>query len=332
MSSQEQTLIFGPVPSRRLGRSLGVDLVPFKTCTYNCIYCQLGRTTNLTIERKQYVPISDVMEQLRRRLDDAARPDYITLSGSGEPSLHSGISELISSVKKQTNIPVAVLTNGSLLWDKEVQEALLGADLVVPSLDAGNPEVFMQVNRPHPELGFIRIVEGLIEFRGIYKGEIWLEIFLLDGINSMPSEVLRIKKLADAIRPDRIQLNTVVRPAAEDYVLRVPGADMNEIKNIFGKHAEVIVPYEQAPLTHERKAVADEVLVMLRRRPCTLDDIASGLSIHRNEAIKHLAKLEEKNLALEVRKDGVIYYQAATIAISDNEPRSKSDYGEQNDI
>jgi len=248
------------------------------------------------------------MEQLRRRLDDGARPDYITLSGSGEPTLHSGIGELIGSVKKQTNIPVAVLTNGSLLWNKEVREALVGADLVIPSLDAGNADAFMRVNRPHPELNFERVVEGLVEFRNIYDGEIRLEIFLLDGVNSMPSEVLRIKEQTDAIRPDKIQLNTVVRPAAEDYALRVPDADMNGIQNMFGECAEVIVPYEKAPLTHERKAVADEILVMLRRRPCTLDDVASGLRIHKNEAIKYLAKLEEKNLALRVRKDDTIYY------------------------
>lgn len=309
----QQTFIFGPVPSRRLGHSLGVDVVPFKTCTYNCIYCQLGRTTNLTVTRKQYVPILDVMEQLWQRLKEGVKPDYITLSGSGEPTLHSDIDVVIGSIKKQTNIPVAVLTNGSLLWNTQVQEALMDADLVIPSLDAGNPEIFQRINRPHPELDFERVVQGLVEFRERYTGQIWLEVFLLDGVNSMPSEVLKIKEQAEAIRPDKIQLNTAVRPTAEDYARRVPDADLHRIQKVFGERAEVTAPYEKAPLTRKGNIISDEITVMLQRRPCTLDDIASGLSIHRNEAIKHLAKFEEKKLAQKVRKDGATYYRASGI-------------------
>ena len=151
--------VFGPVPSRRLGRSLGVDLVPFKTCTYDCIYCQLGRTTNKTIERRQWVPMELVLEELEKKLD--SRPDYITLSGSGEPTLFTPLDKLIEGIRSLTDIPVAVLTNGSLLGSAEVRHKLAGADLVIPSLDAGNEVAFRLVNRPHEALAFERLLAGL---------------------------------------------------------------------------------------------------------------------------------------------------------------------------
>ena len=167
--------VFGPVPSRRLGRSLGIDLVPFKICTYNCIYCQLGPTTNLTLERKEWVPFDKVIEEAREKIRSADGIDYITFSGSGEPTLHSRIGELIREFKRLSSIPVAVLTNGSLLWQKDVQDDLLEADLVIPSLDAPDRGLFRHVNRPHPDLAFDQVVEGLVKFRERYHGRIWLE-------------------------------------------------------------------------------------------------------------------------------------------------------------
>jgi len=310
MAPAKQTFIFGPVPSRRLGLSLGVDLVSFKTCSYDCIYCQLGRTTQPTIERKQYVPLAEVQEQLWQALSDGAQPDYITLSGSGEPTLHSDIGELIESIKRRTSIPVAVLTNGSLLWDGQVREALMGADLVLPSFDAGDPTLFRQINRPHPDLEFEKVVEGLVEFRRLYRGKVWLEVFLLGGVNSITPEILKIKRHVDAIRPDKVQLNTVVRPPAEDFALRVSLETMNMGKTLFGEHAEVIAPFEKAAATQRGRSMAKDVLSLLRRRPCTLDDIADGLGAHRNEVLKHLARLEDRKILSETRRDGLIYYQA----------------------
>ncbi|NMC21094.1 MAG: radical SAM protein, partial [Thermogutta sp.] len=165
--------IFGPVPSRRLGRSLGVDLVPFKTCSYDCIYCQLGRTTCKTIERKTWVPLELVLEELEEKLH--TRPDYITLSGSGEPTLFSPLDKLIEGIRALTDIPIVALTNGSLLSDSDVQAALLPADLVIPSLDAGNEAAFQLVNRPHEDLAFDRMLEGLVAFRRRFPKEYWLE-------------------------------------------------------------------------------------------------------------------------------------------------------------
>lgn len=307
---KQREFIFGPVPSRRLGRSLGVDVVPFKTCSYDCIYCQLGRTTNRTITRKAYVPVSEVLEELLRKLDDGARPDYITLSGSGEPTLHSDIGWLTESIKKHTRIPVAVLTNGSLFWDKQVRDAVSGADLVVPSLDAGSPSLFSRINRPHPGLDFKKIIEGLITFREVYDGKVWLEVFLLDGMNTTPQELKKIRGYAEAIRPDKVQLNTVARPTAEDFAKEVPLAEMHRIKTLWGNIAEVVTPYEQTRLMEKGEAVSEKILALLQRRPCTLDDIAHGLGVHRNEALKHLASLERQDALRKTRKDGSLYYHA----------------------
>jgi len=314
MANTKRTYVFGPVPSRRLGRSLGVDVVPFKTCSFDCIYCQLGRTTRLTCARDHYIPTSDLMDQLRQTLKGDVPPDYITFSGSGEPTLNADIGELIDSIKKLSDVPVAVLTNGSLLWNKQVREDLMGADLVVPSLDAGTAEVFRRVNRPHPDLNFERIVEGLADFRRAYHGHMWLEVFLLKDVNSMQAEILKIKEHIDVIRPDRIQLNTVVRPAAEDFALPVRQEEISRIRDLLGERAEVIVPYEKLLSTHQGEVAAEQVMAMLQRRPCTLDDIASGLGIHRNEAIKHVTKLEQANTVREIRRDGRRYYQVTETA------------------
>jgi wyosine [tRNA(Phe)-imidazoG37] synthetase (radical SAM superfamily) len=300
--------IFGPVPSRRLGRSLGVDLVPYKICSYDCIYCQLGRTTQQTVTRKPYVPLSDVLQQLWQRLDEGNPPDYITLSGSGEPTLHSEIGSLIKAIKERTDIPLAVLTNGSLLWDGALRMQLLEADLVIPSLDAGDAWTFQNVNRPHPALQFERIVEGLTDFRKVYSGNIWLEVFLVHPINTSATSLDSIKRYAEQIGPNKIQLNTVIRPPAEEWATRVPDAEMERIREFFG-NAEVIAPYQKHSLTPEKQGVADEVLALLRRRPCTLEDIANGLGMHRNEVLKHLQQLQNQNLLRQVFRNGVLYYQ-----------------------
>ena len=178
--------VYGPVPSKRLGRSLGVDLAPFKRCTYDCIYCQLGRTTDKTVEPKAYATSEAICSELERKLSFGPPPDYISLAGSGEPTLNAGIGELIAKIKGMTNIPVAVLTNGSLLWRDEVRAALMAADLVLPSLDAGDEAMFQYVNRPHRDISFERMIAGLSDFVRVYPGPVWLEVFLLAGVTAMP--------------------------------------------------------------------------------------------------------------------------------------------------
>ena len=300
--------IFGPVPSRRLDRSLGIDLVPFKTCTYDCIYCQLGRTTLRTVERREWVPLDAVVAELKGAL--ATRPDYITLSGSGDPTLYSRLDELIESVHALTDIPVAVLTNGSLLWQPEVRRQLRLADLVIPSLDAGTNSLFQAVNRPHPEITFERLIEGLTLLRKEYGGAYWLETFILEGLTAGLSEARRIADLAADIGTDRVQLNTVTRPPAEDFALGVTRRRMEELAVLFRPPAEIITDFPGGHARPEFEATRDSVLQMIRRRPCTLEDIADGLGLHRNEVLKYVEDLVSAGRIEKVASGGKEYYAA----------------------
>jgi len=303
--------VFGPVPSRRLGRSLGVDLVPFKTCTYDCIYCQLGRTTLKTLERKEYVPVDEVLSELERKLAEGAAPDYVTLSGSGEPTLHSGLADVVSSIKRMTDVPLAVLTNGSLLWDPAVREGLLRADLVIPSLDAGDERLFQYVNRPHPDLSFERMAEGLRTFRREFTGQIWLEVLLLGGATGAQAEVEKIARLVEQIEPDKVQLNTVTRPPAEEFAAPVPLDCMNQLAKSFRVRTEVIADFQQRVPPVAAEADDEEILDLLRRRPCTCADIARGLGLHVAEAAKRIAMLERAGRVASRRAGECTFYAAA---------------------
>ena len=310
--------VFGPVPSRRLGRSLGVDLVPFKVCTYDCIYCQLGRTTCKTTERKEWVPLNEVCASLRDTLD--TKPDFITLSGSGEPTLFSRPGELIRSIKDLTDVPVAVLTNGSLLSLPEVRAGLLEADLVVPSLDAGNERLFRIVNRPHEDIAFDRMVEGLIAFRQEYGGRYWLEVLLLGGITAIPAEVEQIADIAAKIGPDRVHLNTATRPPAEKSALAVQKAELQRLAAAFGGTATVVADYPATAQQGEFSARREDVLNLLRRRPCTVDDIAGGLGLHRNEVVKYVQELVDERLLSTSTSDGRVYYAATGQGLDPDAP------------
>jgi len=301
--------IFGPVPSRRLGRSLGVDLVPFKTCTYDCIYCQLGRTTCKTMERKEWVPIDGVLEKLNEKL--CTEPDYITLSGSGEPTLFSRLDELIDRIKAMTRVPVAVLTNGSLLWQEDVRNQLMNADLVIPSLDAGDEALFRLVNRPHEEISFEQMFSGLIDFRRGFRGEYWLEVFVIGAYTAVPGELAKVAKCVDRIRPDRVQLNTVTRPPAEEYAVGVSSERLEELASIFRPCAEIIADFRGVHRQAEFVAGREEILQMLRRRPCSIDDIADGLDMHQNEVVKYIEELNAENLLEESLSAEKLYYKVA---------------------
>jgi wyosine [tRNA(Phe)-imidazoG37] synthetase (radical SAM superfamily) len=206
--------IFGPVPSRRLGQSLGVDLTPYKTCTQDCVFCQLGRTPSKTITRREYVPIKAVLDELGRWLKRGGKPDHITLSGSGEPTLHSRFGEVLRFVRTNSAIKAVLLTNGSLFHLPEVRRQALQAHIVKVSLSAWDQASYGWVNRPHPDLDFKQLIEGQKSFREEFKGEMWIEVFLVAGMNSIPSDVAKIAALVDLLKPDRIHLNTAVRPPA----------------------------------------------------------------------------------------------------------------------
>ncbi|MBW2020665.1 MAG: radical SAM protein [Deltaproteobacteria bacterium] len=301
--------IYGPVPSRRLGHSLGVDLVPYKVCSYDCIYCQLGRTKAKTIERKPYIPVGSILDQVYQKLKEGVCADYITLAGSGEPTLNSEIGTLIHEIKKHTEIPVAVLTNGSLLGNSQVRESMMEADVVLPSLDAYDQQGFEAINRPHPEISFETMVHGLVAFRKEYPGQIWLEVFILDGINATEADAIQFRDWIARINPQKIHINTAVRPSAEAHARQVSSEGMARFCKILGKEAEVIAPFRGSE-KHERRAnVEEDLLSLLARRPCTLDDISSGLTVHKNEVLKYLEPLVRNHTIDMVKKGSVVYYQ-----------------------
>jgi len=300
--------VFGPVPSRRLGRSLGVDLTPFKTCSYDCIYCQLGRTTQKTIERKEWIPLDRIVAQLPERL--TSQPDYITLSGSGEPTLYSRVGELIARIKTLTDVPVAVLTNGSLLWQEALRGQLLQADLVIPSLDAGSEAMFQAVNRPHEQISFGQMVDGLVAFRQEFKGAYWLEVMVVGGYTATVEEIGKLAACVDRIQPDRVQLNTVTRPPAEHEATAVSAERLSYFCSLFRPVAEVIADFRAVHQEAEFVASRNEVLTLLQRRPCSVSDVASGLGMHENEVVKYLEELRVAGAIEALATEGKRYYRA----------------------
>jgi len=266
--------LFGPVPSRRLGISLGIDLVPMKTCTLNCTYCECGKTTKLTLERKEYVPFQDVKTELTHYFAHHPQPDYITFSGSGEPTLNSRIGDVLTFIKEQPKkYATAILSNGTLFYQKNIRDQVLEADVIIPSLDAVTPEAFLKINRPHPKLDPGEIISGLIQLRREYRGQIWLEVFIVPTINDTEEELTALKKAIEQIAPDRIQLNTLDRPGAVNTVYAATHAELKSIIDFWGLNAEIIA---KAPQRKEilsfRDDVESAILETIARRPCTLQD------------------------------------------------------------
>lgn len=305
-STQKSGHIFGPVPSRRLGRSLGIDLVPSKTCTYDCLYCQVGLTTQKTIERKSWIPVNEIIAELKNKL--STKPDYITLSGSGEPTLHSDCGRLIAEIKKITDIPVAVITNGSLLFMPDVRRDIKNADIVMPSLDAGDEKTFKKINRPAAGITFDKVLQGLIDFRREFSGKYWLEVFLIAGINDNDEQVDKLAACVEKIKPDKVQLNTVTRPPAED-VRAVSRQKLEQIAQRIYKDAEVIANFKSDDKTGEFKVKSEDIVEMLKRRPCSAEDIASGLKMSKIEVLKHVEKLIGSGRIEPVRQNDRIYYK-----------------------
>jgi wyosine [tRNA(Phe)-imidazoG37] synthetase (radical SAM superfamily) len=296
--------VYGPVPSRRLGRSLGIDLVPFKTCTYDCIYCQLGGTTQRTVRRQRWLDPADVIAAVRDKL--GSEPDVIALAGSGEPTLDQRIGEVIAGIKRLTATPVAVITNGSLLSRPEVRRDLAGADIVLPSLDAPSAGLFRLVNRPDTAVCFSDLVDGLVAFRKECRGQLWLEILLLGGVTGIDAEVRKLAAIAARVAPDRIQLTTAVRPPAEPFVEPVTAEALQRFAGLFTPVAEVVAG--SVPAVGARATTDTDVLALLARRPCTVDDIAAGLEIHRNEALKAAAALVAQGSVRPLTHDGRAFY------------------------
>lgn len=304
--------LYGPVPSRRLGRSLGVDIVPHKVCGYDCVYCQLGRTTKLTSEPERLVEAAEVVREIELWLKQGGTADYITFAGSGEPALNADLGEMITATKKLTDIPLAVITNGSLLSEPEIRAAVSAADVLLPSLDAGSQETFQAVNRPAAGITFVGMCEGLVQSAQEFANEVWLEVMLVAGMNDSDAELLAIREIIRRICPDRLQVNTVDRPSGSGEAGRLSDETMARACGILGGSAEVIARGAvMAPDNQRWQQIDDELMRMLARRPCTIGDIVavSGRNVH--EVTKHLQRLLAKGL-IEQSGDAVTYYNCVT--------------------
>jgi wyosine [tRNA(Phe)-imidazoG37] synthetase (radical SAM superfamily) len=304
--------LFGPVPSRRLGISLGIDLVPLKTCTLNCIYCECGKTTNLTLKRKEYVPLKSVKQEISHYLAHNLKPDYVTFSGSGEPVLNSAVGDVIQFLKIQApDIPIAVLTNGTLLFRPLVCNEIKDAAVVIPSLDAATDGVFKKINRPHPQLQIDIIIDGLIWFREVCRGQLWLEIFIVPGLNDTQSELTALKQAIEKIAPDQVQLNTLDRPGP---VADIRAATRTELERVLDflqlENASIIAKApERKGLTSYRADVESAILETIARRPCTLEDLTKILGRHTNEVNKYLDVLEADQKINVVKEERGFFYR-----------------------
>ena len=300
--------IFGPVPSRRLGLSLGIDLIPEKTCTYDCLYCQVGTTTIKAIETEPLSSVQEVIEELGQRLEKI-KPDVITLSGSGEPTLHSQIDQVMDLIKGITDIKIALLTNGSLFWKEEVRKKVLGADIILPTLSTASEKTFRLIHRPHGELSLSKIIEGLISLRRDYPGSLFLEVVLLAGFNDSDKEIQRLKRAIDQISPDRIQLNTVVRPPADSRAIPLDRKRLEDIKSFFGPKAEIVA---HTPIEEQRgqyDSPAKTVLEMIKRRPVRDVDIANVLNMKLGEVEGLIKGLLLKGLIRKHEHSGDVFYR-----------------------
>ena len=304
-----QPLLYGPVPSRRLGFSLGVDLLPFKTCSLDCVYCQLGSVPRTVVRHREYVPVEKVLSEIRAALESGRKIDAITFSGSGEPTLHSGIGRIIRGIKGMTSTPVVVLTNSSTLTTPAGRKAVAGADIIVPSLDAATERVFARVNRPHEGLSAAGIIDGLAELRKTFRGRIWLEIMLVKGVNDSPAELRALKKAAERIRPDRIQLNTVVRPPAEKTARALSQAQMEKIRTFFGEKAEVIAAFKKAGSAGGESDAEAAILATIGRRPVTAADLSHSIGVPPADIRRLAARLIREGTIRAIRHCGQVYFE-----------------------
>jgi wyosine [tRNA(Phe)-imidazoG37] synthetase (radical SAM superfamily) len=310
--------LFGPVPSRRLGRSLGVDLVPRKTCPYNCIYCEVGPTTRRTLRRTEFHTEAILRELESYLARPGAPPDFITLAGSGEPTLNLGLARIIAGIKQLTATPVAVLTNGALLYLPAVREALADADVVLPSLDAARTHTFRIINRPHPSLSLERVLGGLENFRQEHRGPIWLEIMLLKGINDGEDELKALKQAIKKIAPDKVQLNTAVRPVVKNLAQPLGPEEMAAVAAFLGHGAEVIAEFRRSP--EAPVMPRDETfLEMLARRPMVARDLAETLGMPLSLVESCLRRLKIAGLIQEDRYLDQEFYRSFSPA-SPGEP------------
>lgn len=303
--------LFGPVCSRRLGTSLGIDLVPFKVCTFNCVYCECGATTKKTLKRQDFFPAEEVIAELTEYLSTGPELDFITFSGSGEPTLSLSIGKITRFLKERfPEYRVAVLTNGCLIKEPAVRTDLSLVDVVLPTLSSAIPETFVKIHRPAEGLDVREIIDGLALFRKEFPGEIWLEVFIIPGLNTSDAELAALREAIGRIHPDRIQLNTLDRPGTEEWVRPAPPAELERIARVLGLPGTEAVESIHYGVSHKVPCgeIVDHILAMLRRRPSTIEDIAAATGLHRREVAKYLRELEIEGRVASKREERGIFF------------------------
>ena len=296
--------VFGPVPSRRLGLSLGIDLLPFKTCSMDCVYCECGATTNLTCKRREYFPTDAVIAEIDSVLSRKPKIDFITFSGVGEPTLHSGIGRIIRHLHEHySELPVCLLTNASLLGDPALRQELQYISVIVPSLDGSNEEELFKINRQEQSVTLDSVMKGLIAFRTEYPQiAMWLEIFIVHGVNDSPESAERFRLLAAQIQPDKVQLNSLDRPAVANWVHPAPQAILEQMAEVIGRSVpvEIIARHREQVKTKDGLPDVGQynelILKTLRSRPCTAEDLVSTLEIPASRIEPHLRRMERAGL------------------------------------
>jgi len=306
--------VYGPVPSRRLGQSLGVDPIPFKTCNYNCVYCQLGRTSPLSNERQEFFPPEAILTEVQAALEKCkpGQVDYITIVGQGEPLLSAGLGQLIVEIKVLTDMPVAVITNGSLLFRPEIRAELSLADVVIPTLDAADEATFRRINRPWPELKITEIIEGMVTFRKVFEGQLWLEVMLVKGVNDTEEALTGIANALRRIRPDRVHLNVPLRPPAESWVEIPDSESLIRATAILGEVAPIVTPAEGEFGLAGDMPVADAIVEIIRRHPIREGTLLEILNSRQPDQVQEmLAVLESGGQARRHTYQGQVFWEYA---------------------
>ena len=306
--------VFGPVPSRRLGKSLGIDPLPLKTCNWNCVYCQLGRSLPLTNQRHEYFPRQEIISEVEQALKAHAPGDidWVTFVGSGETTLHAGIGWLIRQVKVRTHLPVAVITNGSLLYLPEMRRELSPADAVLPSLDAGNSRLYRKINRPHPEVSFKRLIEGMTAFRKEYQGKLWVEVMLVRGLNDTEDALREIAARLENIQPDEVHILQPDRPPGEPWVQPPDEEGLIRTRTILGEVAQVIHPASGSFDLSGAESLLEAVIGIITRHPMREAELIASLEHYSpGDVVTTLEALRNSGKAQVVERLGIRFWSAS---------------------